>query len=153
MRHAEKEMMGDDPSLSTRGTQQAQGLVRALSTLGPRIELLISPKHRTRQTLQPFAEKSAQSLKVENALDERRSGESSREFSQRVETFLDGLQKKSSAEKPGQEGVVVICSHMDWLQHAVLYVASSEESDRIGLSWPCAHTVTFRCNASGWTLL
>lgn len=121
-RHAERENTGvENPPLSARGQKQAQMLgLRFQSGAFPRpLKIFVSPKIRTHQTLQPLAELAGTDLQLTPELDERQNSESAAQFIQRVRRFLTFLEK--------QTGVIYLCTHLDWIEEALIAISSSED--------------------------
>ena len=119
MRHATRAFEGDQ--LSPEGRLQATALLKTLEKMkmpAP-TALKSSPKRRTQATLRPLSQELKLAVAIDPRLDERMSGESTEKFESRVEAFL--AECDQSLEK-----IILACSHLDWLETAVLLLTSDE---------------------------
>jgi broad specificity phosphatase PhoE len=131
LRHGDRSSGYGDVPLSSEGNRQAQDLA-AQPALQNIDVILISPKVRTKQTVQPLADKLGIQARVENALDQRKSIETPNEFTTRVLHAMSDI-----AEKYPDKNVLV-CSHSDWLQTAVLSMPSTRPDNAIHCFFSCA---------------
>ncbi len=131
LRHGDRSSGYGDVPLSTEGLRQAQAL--AESPALQKVDLILcSPKIRTQQTIDPIAEKLGVPVQIENALDQRKSIETESEFTQRILTFLDHCAANFSQKN------ILLCSHSDWLQTAVLSMPSTRADNSIYCFFSCA---------------
>ena len=146
-RHAEKNNIFNpnsprDPELSAKGHSQAQNLlsmVQAKQKEKPDL-VLVSPRIRAIQTMQPLTHNLAITSQVEMALQDRQSNESSLEFDRRIQKFLYAV-----AEYPNQH--IYICSHMDWLDTATQLIENKS------YYWKSGHHLTYEIRANEYTFL
>ncbi len=131
LRHGDRSSGYGDVPLSSEGNRQAQELT-AVSALQNIHVILCSPKVRTRQTVQPLADKLGVPVQIENSLDQRKSIETQSEFNQRILQTLDECVTKY----PGKN--VLLCSHSDWLQTAILTMPSTRADNAIHCFFSCA---------------
>lgn len=149
-RHAERDNSGDfNPDLSPRGHKQAQVLSElALRQHLPHPQRLIcSPKKRAQNTFAVLSQKTQVPLTIQDALDERHPEESLTQFKARIQTFLNELALKSSS-------VIYICSHMDWLEEALILIPS--DTDLLSPSfqtWPPGKYLHFHLEDKIWHFL
>jgi broad specificity phosphatase PhoE len=140
---------GDSP-LSPVGHKQAEDLaerVQSLSDLPRPTLLLCSPKRRARETLQPLSD-SAQlgmelALTIDARIDERHQAETGREFESRLKEVLDEVSNKS-------EDCIYICSHLDWLELAMVLIPSNMSELEKALSWSTAEYRIFKVEHGLW---
>jgi broad specificity phosphatase PhoE len=103
-----------DNGLSAKGRRQAAKLQKYFKRrFGKDAQLILmtSPSKRCQETLQPISKLTSRKLVVSKELSEQNSRESSAAFEKRVNRFL-----KSHAKA---KGMLVICSHGDWIPRAV----------------------------------
>jgi broad specificity phosphatase PhoE len=125
-RHAEKASpFHPNPGLSDQGQEQASRLwERVQNAELPRPHALwVSPKKRARQSFQVLAENLNLPLNVDEALDEKQNGESHAEFHDRVALVFD--------KAAGEDGVIFLCTHMDWLEEAAAVIPGAEDFSRV----------------------
>ena len=147
-RHAERENTGiENPPLSARGQKQAQQ-IRALlekKSLPTPNKIFVSPKIRTQQTFSPLSEYSKIELQMTPELDERQTSESSSQMTGRVRRFLSFLERQS--------GVLYVCSHLDWIEEALIAMPSSEDllAEKYQ-AWAPAQFIEFDVHEGLWHL-
>lgn len=148
-RHAERENSGQgNPPLSSRGFKQAQELARqqAAGLFTKPGKLLVSPKVRTQQTFSPLAESLGVELVMTPELDERLSSENASQFAARVKRFLAYLERQS--------GVIYVCSHLDWIEEAMIAIPS--DTDLLAekfQAWAPAQYTEFDVREGLWLVL
>lgn len=160
LRHAARSAHGlGDTSLNAIGQRQAQELTGLLAPQGPLpipTDLITSPKKRARETLQPLSAAVSLDLKIDARLDERHQNETGAEFKTRVAQALSelGAQAKADVLKPGtREATIYLCSHLDWLEIAMLLAPSDSRLDEDAANWSNAEYRIFRIAKDGlWTL-
>lgn len=134
MRHGARSFEGD--SLSIEGKRQAALLSGTLLTkmvpLPDRLES--SPKKRTQATLAGLATELGLRVQIDRRLDERSGAESEADFQVRVKEFLAGCDEWAANET--RPSVRLLCSHLDWLEAAVLFVTSDENDFERSEPWP-----------------
>ena len=131
LRHGDRSGGYGDVALSSEGQRQAHELAEnpALQSVDV---ILCSPKLRTRQTIEPLASQLGITPLVEPAIDQRKSIETPEEFTQRVLLFLNNLPARFSGKN------VLLCSHSDWLQTAILTMDSTRPDNAIHCFFSCA---------------
>lgn len=148
-RHAHKSSSPwDNPPLSSNGFEQAVGLVEDIDSerLPPPTMLLCSPKLRAVQSFQTLSQAHGLELKIHSALDERQSHESANNFKQRVSDFLNELNRAD-----WQKEAIFICTHLDWIEDALILIPSSE--DLLGLNhWSPSGYAGFEVQDGLWKL-
>jgi phosphohistidine phosphatase SixA len=149
LRHASRNAheLGDPP-LNSIGLIQAESLVQAIAPSGilPTPSLLLtSPKRRAKETLLPTASKMNIPLNIDARLDERHSEESSRAFENRVRETLENL-PSLIAHSTGRDcgACIWICSHLDWLESALLHLPSNLSETEVSMSWSTAQYRVFK---------
>jgi broad specificity phosphatase PhoE len=148
MRHAERESLAHGtPLLTERGAQQAESLQRL--TLSGRLpkpsKLWASPQIRTQMTLTPTATSLGLSVQVKGELDERHHPEAAQDFRQRVQKFLLFCAL--------QETTIFLCTHLDWLEMAMLEIPSDTDLlQRKFQSWPPGQHMLFSIQDGLWHL-
>lgn len=137
MRHAARDFSAD--GLSAEGLRQADQLKCHLEALKLPLPFKIesSPKLRTQATLRFLAHYSQKNTAVDPRLDERNAGETADDLIARVEAYLAecaawAVNSKSNAH----ENVRLACSHLDWLEEAVLRLDSDENDFERSEPWP-----------------
>ena len=113
LRHGDRGMGYGDMPLSQTGQQQALDIAQN-ATFQDVSLILCSPKIRTQQTVQPLHEHLGIPLQIAADLDQRRSIETEAEFAGRVLRFFD------ECLETHQEKTLLLCSHSDWLQTALM---------------------------------
>ncbi len=152
LRHATRSATGlGDSSLNALGSNQAEALAqRCLAPHGPLphpTHLLVSPKLRARETLQPLSETTRLHLKIDERLDERHQNETSAEFMARVRQFLAEVE-----QTPEKDSCVFICSHLDWLEAALITISSDMNEIESAASWMTAEFRIFKIEDGLWSL-
>jgi phosphohistidine phosphatase SixA len=92
---------------------------------------IASPKLRTQETLRTLSQTHQTPTEVCKDLDERQFDESTKVFEARVRYLLDTWHDEMAAaasEPNSAHEIRVICSHLDWLETASIFL-SSDESD------------------------
>lgn len=155
IRHATRSLHGlGDVSLNSQGQQQAEYLAKMVAEgLLPTPSLLLtSPKKRARETFESLSMFSQVPVTVDERLDERRQNESGRDFEARVRSFLDDLTPEGTMPRK-HEGCVMICSHLDWLELALVLLPSTLSETEMTASWSNAEYRIFRYNDGLWNLI
>lgn len=146
LRHGLRSAGYGDVSLSQEGLQQAQKLA-----LDPFLQdtevILCSPKIRTRQTAEPLSEQLAKPLQIIPELDQRKSIETENEFTNRVLSFL-----KDCTEKFAKQNIL-LCSHSDWLQTALMNLPLPLEKAVAQSFFSCGEYRTVIYDNNTWDLL
>ena len=132
LRHFQRDPAGGD-SLTLEGLSDAEKFARhprrpAYDWIG------ISPKSRTRQSVDPInlaKNRPSPSPHTLLELDERRAHESAAEFEKRVQHFINQLDEKLRPQCRG----ILICSHLDWLETAALFLSSDDTDLARGEPW------------------
>lgn len=122
-------MRAEDNGLSKKGREQAEGLgeyFKKRFSKGDEVKLISSPKKRCQETLEPIAQYLGKRITVSEGLLEEQPNETSEGFQKRVERFLK--------ENSRTSGVVVLCSHGDWLPIA-LQAACGARTNPKKASW------------------
>lgn len=134
MRHGARSFEGD--SLSVEGKHQAALLSKTL--LAKKVplpfQLESSPKMRTQATLAPLATELGLRVQIDRRLDERSGGESEADFEVRVKEFL--IDCDEWAKHQPKISARLLCSHLDWLEAAVLFITSDENDFERSEPWP-----------------
>lgn len=150
-RHAQKGIMPfDDPELSPQGFQQSLQLTNLIknATLPQPTQLLVSPKRRTSQTFYPTSKEFSLSLKINPDLDQRNNEESSSQFRQRVQDFLNAIE-----DSPTQE-IVFVCTHFDWIEEAMTMIECDKNLNSFEFShWSPTQFLVFEIEKSIWKVL
>ncbi|MBY0384989.1 histidine phosphatase family protein [bacterium] len=146
LRHGQRSAGYGDVSLSSEGLQQAQKLA-----VDPFLQdcdiLLCSPKIRTRQTAEPLCERLEISLQIVNDLDQRKSIETENEFTNRVLSFLKDCTEKFAGKN------ILLCSHSDWLQTALMNLPLPLEKAVAQSFFSCGEYRTLTYKDNTWDLL
>lgn len=141
LRHATRSPYENDgDSLSRAGLAQAEDLITHLAPQGSLpapTRLLVSPKRRAKETLQPLSEAIQLQLEIDPRLDERHSFESGKVFEERVRSILD-----DTVENASEDETIYLCSHSDWLEMALMVLPHdlSDLDASYGFS-PCEYRV------------
>lgn len=139
LRHGDRSGGYGDVELSAKGQQQALDLCQA-----PQLQdvqwIFSSPKIRAQQTVQPLAKHLNLPLKIEVELDQRKSIETEQEFIHRVLKFMSQTVQNQAHEN------VILCSHSDWLQMAVLNLFADHPKAAAFSFFGCSefHTVQYK---------
>ena len=138
MRHATRNF-NDDDSLSSEGHRLATTLAQVLKNRGHvPTRLYCSPKQRTRQTLKPVSDTIVVKVEIDPRLDERDNQESVQEFENRIRQFLNAAREKAASDEKSPKlprETWLACSHLDWLEAAVLDLASDENDFERAEPW------------------
>lgn len=145
LRHGDRSAGYGDVPLSSEGAHQAQRLAEN-SELQKTEVILSSPKIRTQQTVTPLADRLQIPIELEGALDQRKSVETQSEFIKRVMNFISWLPEKY----PGKN--VLLCTHSDWLQVAILNIATTHRDPFSLCFLGCAEYRTLTSQSSLWDL-
>lgn len=114
IRHAHRETSQgreQDNGLSPKGRRQVRKLFDFYFKRFPEEEsplLWSSPKRRCLETLLPLARKLEKKLVTKDDLDEQASGESFKDFSNRVDSIFKEIRKS-------KKNLIILCSHGDWI--------------------------------------
>lgn len=145
LRHGLRNNGFGDVPLSTEGTQQAVEL--AENPVLQKIDhILCSPKLRTRQTVEPLSTKLGIEIQVEPDLDQRKSIESHQEFVKRVDAYINQLIENFSEQK------LLICTHSDWLQIAILNLEDHLEDPAAHCLFSCAEHKVLEFKDHRWSI-
>ena len=136
-RHAEKNNIFNpktprDPELSVKGHSQAQNLlslVQSKQKEKPDL-ILVSPRIRAIQTMQPLSQTLSILTHIEIALQDRQHNESSLDFDRRIQKFLNDIIEYSNQH-------IYVCSHMDWLDTATQLIENKS------YYWKSGHHITY----------
>lgn len=153
LRHAARTptFFGDEV-LNSSGRQQAEKFAQIFSAkdanppavLAPS-QLLVSPKKRAIQTLQPLSAATGIELQIDPRLDERLKSETGAAFETRIKAVL--------AEVAGQAGggeTIFICSHLDWLEAAMALLPAVLTEREISAPWSTCEYRVFRFENELW---
>jgi phosphohistidine phosphatase SixA len=163
LRHAARELALEigDSGLSATGRLQAKFLTTLLPTnqettnrLPRPTKLIASPKKRARETLQPLSIATNITPEIDNRVDERHQSETESEFKKRIASFLTELTNGSSEPRSQapDEPAIFICSHLDWLETAILLLPTDLSELEISLSWTNAQFRIFNITDGFWKL-
>lgn len=122
LRHAERESLSQsNPLLTARGVKQAEALQNLVQSgrIPPPHKLWASPKIRTQMTLAAVSKAHGLNVQIRGELDERMHPESPKDFRLRVGKFLQYCAH--------QEGTHFLCTHLDWVEVAMLEIASDTD--------------------------
>lgn len=149
LRHATRSLHGTgDSPLNTVGKSQADALANYLVPNGPLplpTRLYCSPKRRAQETLSPLSSALQMDVQVDPRLDERQHSESGQEFEARILNFLKALQDDSST-------CSYVCSHLDWLETALVLIDSDMTDLEIATPWATAEFRIFKISEGLWVL-
>lgn len=147
IRHATRDSHGlGDSSLNLTGRAQAEDLSEAIKTkriLPSPVGLYVSPKKRAQETLTPVSEHLGLKLNIDIRLDERKNSESPFDFEQRIFDFIVEVTKTPHS-------VVWICSHLDWLEAAMLLLPSDLSDLEQSAPWQTASYRVFSIEDGLW---
>lgn len=124
MRHGARAFDGDQ--LSLEGKKQALALGNTLRTKRVSLptQLFSSPKKRTQATLATLAIETGVRVQIDPRLDERLGGESEQDFENRVKSVLQECDDWAATTLHTETRL--ICSHLDWLEAAAVFLTSDE---------------------------
>lgn len=155
IRHATRSLHGlGDVSLNPQGQRQAEYLAELVSQglLPTPSHLISSPKKRARETFASLSLSSQIPVTIDERLDERRQNESAQDFEARVRSFLEDLTPNGSMA-PKYKGCAMICSHLDWLELAMVLLPSTLSDTEMAATWSNAEYRLFRYNDGLWELM
>lgn len=118
--------------MDANGHAQARALASLVVSghLPQPTKLTASPKKRARQTLEALqAQSKGLVLNVDDRLDEHRAGETRDQWENRIRSWIKETQKSTS------DSVVYICSHLDWLEAAMVLFDSTMSDFEIASNW------------------
>lgn len=139
IRHGARAPIGDQ--LSAQGEAQAAALVdriRAMPWPAP-TQLIASPKNRTKATLRNLSEALVVPISVDASVDEQTELESNEGFDRRVQIRIGGWHEIAvNGPSPGNAATThwLVCSHMDWLENAAIFLDSDESDFDRTNPWP-----------------
>ena len=141
MRHGSRDLGGLD-RLTAEGREQAMRLTRDVQEkrLPRPTRLIATPRVRSQETLRFLADDLLIKTEIDSGCDERQPGEPVLDFESRVRNWIqsDRLRRTDPAE------VILIVSHLDWLEAAVLFLESDETDLEQSEPWtPAARRVYF----------
>lgn len=145
LRHGDRSPGFSDVPLSGRGLEQAQNLAgnKDLITAS---KIYCSPKRRALQTVEPLVKNTAIPMETTNEVDQMRQIESPSDFTRRISLFLDALPRQ-------QKETILVCSHSDWLQQAVLLLAGDDQMFAPHSFFSCAEFKIFQFENGQWNFL
>lgn len=146
LRHGQRSAGYGDVPLSHEGNQQAQQLAQNPNLRDAEM-ILCSPKIRTQQTVQPLADWLQLPVQIVAELDQRRSIETENEFIQRVMTYLLDCTSLYQGKN------ILLCSHSDWLQMAIMNLPLPLEKAVAQSFFNCADFRTLQFDGQNWDLL
>jgi phosphohistidine phosphatase SixA len=146
LRHGERSSGYGDVSLSEEGQRQALELAQN-ATLQDVNLILCSPKVRTRETIQPLCNRLQLTPEIAPELDQRRNIETEGEFIRRVLNYLDECVQTRKVQ------TLLLCSHSDWLQAAVMNLPLPLHKAVAQSFFSCADFRTLLYNNKQWDLL
>lgn len=145
LRHGDRNSGYGDVPLSPEGLRQAQHIAdsAALSS----VELILcSPKLRTKQTVEPLAARLGLTVQIELALDQQKSIETQGEFTRRVMEALSQVPQAHAGK------TVLLCTHSDWLQTAVLAMPSPRTDNAIHCFFSCGEFKSLTFKDGSWEI-
>ena len=146
LRHGERSNGYGDVSLSQEGLQQANALANNASLQDVNL-VLCSPKIRTRETIQPLCNRLQLIPEIAADLDQRKSIETEPEFIRRVLNYLD------ECVQTRKEQNLLLCSHSDWLQAAIMNLPLPLYKATAQSFFSCADFRTLVYSNKQWDLL
>lgn len=149
LRHATRSPYdGGDSSLSTKGRAQSEEFVAHVAPRGALpvpTRLVVSPKKRAKETLTPLSHSTHLPLEIESRLDERHQTETSREFMDRITSVFTDLEARAN-----DGGCVYLCTHLDWLEGAMIVLNHDLSELEASLGWSTAEYKVFRLEDGIW---
>jgi broad specificity phosphatase PhoE len=142
LRHGDRSPGFNDIPLSDKGYYQAQKLTQE-NTLQGVSKIYSSPKRRARETVEPLCQMLEIPAEITLDLDQMKQIESPLDFTNRVQRVLDGLPKTGTT-------TILLCSHSDWLQTAVLCMDQTFTSHAF---FSCAEYKIFSYENMQWKFL
>ncbi len=146
LRHGERSSGYGDVSLSQEGHQQAISLASNASLQDVNL-ILCSPKIRTRETIQPLCDHLHLVAEISPELDQRKAIETEGEFIRRVLNFLDDCVQTRTEQN------ILLCSHSDWLQTAIMHLPLPSHKAAAQSFFSCADFRTLLYANKQWDLL
>ncbi len=146
LRHGERSSGYGDVSLSQEGHQQAISLASNASLQDTNL-ILCSPKIRTRETIQPLCDRLHLVAEISPELDQRKAIETEGEFIRRVLNFLDDCVQTRNEQN------LLLCSHSDWLQTAIMHLPLPLHKAAAQSFFSCADFRTLLYTNKQWDLL
>lgn len=150
-RHAQKGITPfEDPELSLKGFEQSGNLIDLIKNKSLPLPtfLFVSPKRRTSQTFYPISKHHSLTPQISDFLDQRRNDETSLQFRQRVQTFLNELELRNSEE------VIFACTHYDWLEEAMALIHCDRDLNTFEFShWAPTQYVIFEIENNIWKFI
>ncbi len=146
LRHAERSNGYGDVSLSQEGHSQASALASNPSLQDVNL-VRCSPKIRTRETIQPLCNRLQLVPEIAPDLDQRKSMETDAEFIRRVLNYLD------ECVQTRKEQNLLLCSHSDWLQAAIMNLPLPIHKASAQSFFSCADYRTLIYSNNQWDLL
>ncbi len=145
LRHGDRSPGFSDVPLSPKGLEQALALAHAKEFAG--IErIYCSPKRRALQTIEPLVKAAGTAVEITNEVDQMRQIEAPSDFTRRISRFLDSLPRS-------EPQTVLVCSHSDWLQHAVLLLEGPQQVFAPYSFFGCAEFKVFEYANSQWNFI
>jgi broad specificity phosphatase PhoE len=150
-RHAQKGILPfEDPELSLKGFEQSGNLVDLIKNKSLPVPtfLFVSPKRRTSQTFYPISKHHSLTPHISDLLDQRKNDESSLQFRGRIQTFLNELELRTSAE------VIYACTHYDWLEDAMALIHCDRDLNTFEFShWAPTQYLIFEIENNIWKFI
>ena len=146
LRHGERSNGYGDVSLSEEGQRQALELAQNPSLHDVKL-VLCSPKIRTRETIQPLCHRLQLKPEIATDLDQRKSIETEAEFVRRVLNYLDECVQTRTEQS------LLLCSHSDWLQAAIMNLPLPLHKAAAQSFFSCADFRTLLYSNKQWDLL
>lgn len=146
-RHCEKDQARSDGGLSARGLRQAEKLsADVASSYKPQPQKIIaSPRLRAQQSFSPLALVMNQELITWTEMDERLASEDYDLFKKRIQKALKNLEQLS--------GCVYVCSHLDWIEEALLMINSDTDLNQAQFQmWSPGTYIDFEVHDGLWML-
>jgi phosphohistidine phosphatase SixA len=147
-RHGDKAKTWDaDPPLSEKGLLQAEALASLVERgdLPTPHQVIASPRKRAQQTLLPTSQVAQLTLTIADDLYERQPHENSELFNRRIKKFLTQLPQRLNANSN-----LYLCSHMDWLEEALLLLDSDTDFNLRPIFWAPCQYVEFEWQDGIW---
>jgi broad specificity phosphatase PhoE len=107
--------------------------------------LLASPKRRAKETLTPLSHALHLPLEIDGRLDERHQTETGGEFQDRIVSVFSDLEAQAS-----DEGCVYLCTHLDWLEGAMIALNHDMSELEASLGWSTAEYKIFKLEDGIW---
>lgn len=150
-RHAQKGIMPfEDPELSPNGFMQADHLLKLVhSDKIPKPEaLLVSPKRRTSQTFYKISKEYNLPCQVRPDLNQRESDETSQQFKDRIQNFLNSLVTNTS------QTTVFACTHYDWIEEAMTLIHCDRDLNSFEfMHWSPTQYIEFEIQNTIWKFI